>query len=88
MHYTRIILTRPFEVYVNSFLALLNAPYYLQPNTGTDEFRIRHSVQRLKDSQDDKLQVSRVSGTKHSQDEETRPTRPVQAVMVGSFHLR
>ncbi|KAJ8584255.1 hypothetical protein M405DRAFT_866374 [Rhizopogon salebrosus TDB-379] len=69
------------KLYVNSFLALLNAPYYLQPNTGTDEFRIHHSAQRLKDSQDDKLQASRVSGTKHSQDEETRPTCPVQAVM-------
>ncbi|KAG1842973.1 hypothetical protein F4604DRAFT_1597085, partial [Suillus subluteus] len=52
------------KLYVNSFMALLNAKYYLQANTGSlgsSELRVRHDVYRpelrINTSQDDKPQT-------------------------------
>ncbi|KAG1840177.1 hypothetical protein DFJ58DRAFT_94450, partial [Suillus subalutaceus] len=70
------------KLYVNSFMALLNAKYYLQANTGSvgsSEFRVRHDVYRpelrINTSQDDKPQ------TDVSDDVVLHPARPIQAVM-------
>ncbi|KAG0698366.1 hypothetical protein DFH29DRAFT_102304 [Suillus ampliporus] len=75
------------KLYVNSFVALLNASYYLQPNPGTtnsSEFSMRHAVYRpelhVRGSQDEELQVSRKNTFKdpdgkvaHSTQSVTRP---------------
>lgn len=75
----------PFQVYVNSFLALMNARYYMQPNdtepTGISEFRARrpslHSSSR--GSGTENLQAARINMFKTRHDEE------LQAVKVGGF---
>ncbi|KAG1840178.1 hypothetical protein DFJ58DRAFT_94462 [Suillus subalutaceus] len=71
------------KLYVNSFLALMNARYYLQADTGSvgsSEFRVRHDVYRpelrINTSQDDKPQ------TDVSDDVVLHTTRPIQAVML------
>ncbi|KAG0695668.1 hypothetical protein DFH29DRAFT_1005251 [Suillus ampliporus] len=75
-------------VYVNSFLALLNARYYVQPNadaTNSNASNIRHDVYRsnphIRTLPDEDLQLSGKSMFKHSDDELRYPTRPVQVVM-------
>ncbi|KAG0706001.1 hypothetical protein DFH29DRAFT_237766 [Suillus ampliporus] len=64
------------KLYVNSFLALMNAPHYLQPNADTinsSEFRMRYSTYRPElhfiVSQDEELQASRKNMIKHPDDE-------------------
>jgi len=81
----------PFQVYVNSFLALLNAQYYLQPSKNTSnpsKYHIRRSVYRpelrVDESQDENFEASPIN-LKHPDEEAPRPTRPAQAVMVGSY---
>ncbi|KAG0699680.1 hypothetical protein DFH29DRAFT_38704 [Suillus ampliporus] len=64
------------KLYVNSFLALLNAPHYLQPNAdaiNSSEFRMRYGTYRPElhsiVSQDEELQASRKNMIKHPDDE-------------------
>jgi hypothetical protein len=79
---------RPFQVYVNSYLALLNARYYLQPdNSDTADFlglRAPHPLPYNKESEDEKLQnfCKDVSRLPYDQ---LYPARPVQAVMVSNY---
>ncbi|KAG2033876.1 hypothetical protein BDR03DRAFT_984706 [Suillus americanus] len=70
------------KLYVNSFMALMNAGYYLQVNTGSvgsSKLRVRHDVYRpelrIDTSQDDKPQ------TDVSDDVVLHTTRPTQTVM-------
>ncbi|KAG2125368.1 hypothetical protein DEU56DRAFT_961897 [Suillus clintonianus] len=86
------------KLYVNSFLALLNAPSYLQPTTDTknnsSEVHMRHAVYRpelnIKALQDEGSQGSRKSMFKHSGDEgmhKTRsavPHRPIEVTVETS----
>ncbi|KAG1749195.1 hypothetical protein EDB19DRAFT_1904711 [Suillus lakei] len=72
------------KLYVNSFLALLNAQYYLPPTTDTNnsyQFQNRHGVYRpelhVKASQDEELKSSRKDVFKHPDDEVVHPTRSV-----------
>ncbi|KAJ8590748.1 hypothetical protein M405DRAFT_932601 [Rhizopogon salebrosus TDB-379] len=76
------------KVYINSFLALLNARYYLQHNKNiinSAECRIRHGAycpeQHTDASDDENFQTSKSIVFKHPNDEETRPTQYAQAVM-------
>ncbi|KAG2097418.1 hypothetical protein BD769DRAFT_1700989 [Suillus cothurnatus] len=77
----RIILTgRIILVYVNSYIALLNARYYAPPHADTmhhDVYRPRYHVRA---SQDEGPQASWKSMFKHS-DEVLHITRPGQAVL-------
>jgi hypothetical protein len=77
-----------FQVYVNSFLALLNARYYAQINTDTKNphpFHDHHGVyrpeQHVRASDDDELQVPRKDVFKHPDDEVVHPS---QSVKVGA----
>ncbi|KAG1724661.1 hypothetical protein EDB19DRAFT_1915414 [Suillus lakei] len=72
------------KLYVNSFLALLNAQYYLPPTTDTNnsyQFQNRHGVYRpelhVKASQDEEFKSSRKDVFKHPDDEMVHPTRSV-----------
>ncbi|KAG2098924.1 uncharacterized protein F5147DRAFT_839488, partial [Suillus discolor] len=74
------------KLYVNSFMALMNARYYLQAgadNVGSPKFRAGHNVfhpeLRIEMSQDEKLQTSR---TDVSDDAVLHTTRPIQAVKL------
>ncbi|KAG1803011.1 hypothetical protein EV424DRAFT_376106 [Suillus variegatus] len=74
------------KLYVNSFMALMNARYYLQAgadSVGSPKFRAGHNVfhpeLRIETSQDEKLQISR---TDVSDDAVLRITRPIQAVKL------
>ncbi|KAG1733046.1 uncharacterized protein EDB91DRAFT_1301101 [Suillus paluster] len=72
------------KLYVNSFLALLNAPYYLQSNTGTVDSSMRHGVYRPElhhgVSQDEESQTSRKNMmVKHPDDEVA--VHPIPSVM-------
>ncbi|KAG1785333.1 uncharacterized protein HD556DRAFT_142543 [Suillus plorans] len=74
------------KLYVNSFIALLNARYYLQAgadSVGSPKFRAGHDVfhpeLRIETSQDEKLQISR---TDVSDDAVLHTTRPIQAVKL------
>jgi len=74
------------KLYVNSFLALLNAPYYMHPNTGTAETPragVYRPELRIGESEDDRLQTYKASTDvfKRTNDEELHPTLPVQAAM-------
>ncbi|OAX33155.1 hypothetical protein K503DRAFT_869723 [Rhizopogon vinicolor AM-OR11-026] len=73
------------KVYINSFLALLNARYYMQPTkntTNSAEYHIRPGPdQHINVLQDGTFQTSRKNMMKHSDEGELRPTRPVQAVL-------
>ena len=77
-----------FQVYVNSFLALLNVRYYPQANAGTidPESHTRHEVYHpeLAASQDNDLQASRKNMFSYSDNEVVHPTRPARTAMVGS----
>ncbi|KAG2038662.1 hypothetical protein BDR03DRAFT_918286 [Suillus americanus] len=73
------------KLYVNSFLALLNARYYTQVNTDTDNsyaLSNRHRVYRpelhVRASEDEELQASRKDVFKHPDDEAVRPSRSVK----------
>lgn len=61
----------------------------MQPNKKTisnsAEYHIHHGPgQHVNLSQDETFQSSRTHILKHPDEEERRPTRPVQAVLVGS----
>jgi hypothetical protein len=77
-----------FQVYVNSFLALLNAQYYLQYSADSVKYRVHRDVYRpelhVNMLQDDNLPTSRNDVFKHPDGEVLRLTRPVQAIMVGA----
>ncbi|KAG2127107.1 hypothetical protein DEU56DRAFT_982781 [Suillus clintonianus] len=74
------------NLYVNSFIALLNARHYMQANTIVDSHELngRHVVYRpelpISASQDEELQPSQ----KDSQDGVLHITRPIQASMPQS----
>ncbi|OAX33665.1 hypothetical protein K503DRAFT_748458 [Rhizopogon vinicolor AM-OR11-026] len=76
------------KLYVNSYLALLNARYYLQPNNSdtiqSSEHHIHHGVyhQELHSnmSQDRNFQSSRTNIFKHPDEDSLHATRYVQAV--------
>ncbi|OAX32800.1 hypothetical protein K503DRAFT_869953 [Rhizopogon vinicolor AM-OR11-026] len=70
------------KLYINSYLALLNARYYLQPNAGTIKSS-EHGVYHPELSQDGNFQTSpfRTNTFKHSNKDASHPTRPIQAVM-------
>ncbi|KAG1861759.1 hypothetical protein DFJ58DRAFT_871699 [Suillus subalutaceus] len=76
------------KLYVNSYLALLNARHYGQPHADTthsSDYHMRHDVYRPRldvgASQDEELQASQKSMFKHPDDEVSHITRPVQVVM-------
>jgi len=78
----------PFQVYINSYIALLNARYYLQPNTDVTaspkphiEFNIHNLELPIRALQDNKLQTS---GRSSFEEKVADPTRPGQAFMVSS----
>jgi hypothetical protein len=78
---------RPFQVYVNSYLALLNAHYYLQPDSSDtadiSEFRAHRPASHNRELEDEKHQNSSRDVCRLPYDQ-LYPTRPVQAVMVGN----
>ncbi|KAG1724669.1 hypothetical protein EDB19DRAFT_295636 [Suillus lakei] len=71
------------KLYVNSFLALLNAPHYLKPTADTDnsyQFQNRHGVYHPElhiRSQGEELKAFRKDVLKHPDDEVVHPTRSV-----------
>ncbi|KAG0695670.1 hypothetical protein DFH29DRAFT_257379 [Suillus ampliporus] len=76
------------KLYVNSFLALLNARYYVEPNADDinyEESNIRHDVYcpnlHIRTSRDADLQLSGKNMFKNLDDEVRYPTRSVQVVM-------
>ncbi|KAG1822493.1 uncharacterized protein BJ212DRAFT_806974 [Suillus subaureus] len=76
------------KLYVNSYIALLNARYYSQPQADrmySSEYHIRHDVYRpklhVRALQDEELQASQKSMFTHPDDGMLHITRPVQAVM-------
>ncbi|KAG1879080.1 hypothetical protein F4604DRAFT_552315 [Suillus subluteus] len=72
------------KLYVNSFLALLNARYYTQVNSDTNNshpFHNRHGVYRPElhvRASEDELQASRKDVLKHPDDEDVHPSRFVK----------
>ncbi|KAG1717701.1 hypothetical protein EDB19DRAFT_1809846, partial [Suillus lakei] len=80
-NYPRIMLTcGSVLIYVNTYIALLNAEYYVQVNADTMvsfEFHIRHDVYRprphVRASQNEELQASRKSMFQHPDDESQQP---------------
>ena len=81
----------PFQVYVNSFLALLNAQYYLQPSDSgvadISKLRAHRPSPYHGESEAENVQGSQMNVYKHpyDHDHELHATRPVQAVMVSSW---
>jgi hypothetical protein len=79
---------RPFQVYVNSYLALLNARHFLQPGNldtaGISGLRAHRPSPHNRESEDEKLQNSSkdVSRLPYDPRDQLCPTRLVQAVMV------
>lgn len=76
------------KLYVNSYIALLNARYYSQPQAGTMHSSDHHKCHDLYcprlhvgAPQDEELQAYRKSMFKHPDDEVLHITRPVRAVM-------
>jgi spore maturation protein CgeB len=74
-----------FQVYVNSFLALLNARHYTQDNIDTNNsypFHNRHGVYRpklhIRASEDEELHVSRKDVFTHPSDEAVHPSRHIK----------
>jgi hypothetical protein len=80
----------PFQVYVSSYIALLNAPYYMQPKgsetVNISEFRAHHPTLHST-SESDNPQETRKDGSRHlyDHDDQLHPTRPFHAVMVSSY---
>ncbi|KAG0698372.1 hypothetical protein DFH29DRAFT_878048 [Suillus ampliporus] len=82
---------RVFDIYVNSYIALLNTRYYLQGNADnidSSEFHNGYGVYRpelcIGASQDENLRAPRKNVFKQPDHEVVHPTRPAQAAMVGS----
>jgi hypothetical protein len=79
----------PFQVYVSSYIALLNAPYYMQPKgseaVNISEFRA-HRPSLHSTSESDNPREARKDGSRHlcDHDDQLHPTRPFHAVMVSS----
>lgn len=79
-----------FQVYVNSYLALLNAPHYLQPSepdtVNISTFHAHRPSLHTRELEAEEVQESRKDVVKHpyGQDNELYPARPVQVVMVSS----
>lgn len=71
------------KLYVNSYLALLNVQYYVQPNADKSGFRhgVYHPKLHVNASQTRELRASRKSMFEHPDGEVMHITRPVQAVM-------
>lgn len=77
------------KLYVNSFLALLNARYYLQGNADNNDSSNKRRVRRflyqpeshIKVPQVEGVQASRKSMSKHPDDDEVIFTRPAQTDM-------
>ncbi|OJA19687.1 hypothetical protein AZE42_06943 [Rhizopogon vesiculosus] len=78
------------KLYINSFLALLNARHYLQTKpdaVSLSKYHVHHGIYRpelrVNVPQDENLKISRedVFNSKHADEEELRPIRPAQAVM-------
>jgi hypothetical protein len=80
----------PFQVYINSYIALLNAPYYMQPKgsetVDISEFRVNRPTLHST-SESDNPQETRKDGSRHphGHDDQLHPTRPLHAVMVSSY---
>ena len=80
----------PFQVYVGSYIALLNAPYYLQPKgsetADISEFRAHrptlHSICGSGGPQETRKDRSRHP---YNHDDQLHPARPFCAVMVSSY---
>jgi hypothetical protein len=76
MHSQNVVLTTgPVSVYVNSFLALLNARHYLQPAAENNHFsdvHMHHGIYRpelnVEASKDEEFQGSRKNMFKHPSD--------------------
>ncbi|KAG2352144.1 hypothetical protein BDR07DRAFT_1439264 [Suillus spraguei] len=73
------------KLYVNSFLALMNARYYARANAGTDNFYLPnsyHGVYRpgihTRALEDEELQASRKDVFKYLHDESVHPSRSVK----------
>jgi hypothetical protein len=73
-----------FQVYVNSYIALLNAPYHLQPKN-LSELRPHHNRPTLH-SGGSEAESLRKDTFKHSHDHDDR-AHPLQAVKVSSCIL-
>ncbi|KAJ8584408.1 hypothetical protein M405DRAFT_747062 [Rhizopogon salebrosus TDB-379] len=75
------------KLYVNSYLALLNAHYYLQPDNSDaadiSEFRAHRPASHNRELEDEKHQNSSRNVCRLPYDQ-LYLTRPVQAVMVGN----
>ncbi|KAG1861755.1 hypothetical protein DFJ58DRAFT_246061 [Suillus subalutaceus] len=76
------------KLYVNSYIALLNARYYAQPHADTihsSDYHMRRDIYHprlhVRASQDKELQASQKSMFSYPGDEVLHITRPVQAVM-------
>ncbi|KAG1723225.1 hypothetical protein EDB19DRAFT_1916224 [Suillus lakei] len=73
------------KLYINSYIALLNAGYYVRANADrmySSEFHTRRDVYRPKlHVEDGELQTSRKSMFQHPDDQVLHITRPIQAVM-------
>lgn len=77
------------KLYVNSYIALLNARYYMQSDTDTaNSFELRElrgasidTSTGLQDVSHEKFPTFRRSMFAHPQIEVVPPTRPLQAVM-------
>ncbi|KAJ8584409.1 hypothetical protein M405DRAFT_826892 [Rhizopogon salebrosus TDB-379] len=74
------------KLYVSSYIALLNAPYYMQPKgsetVNISEFRA-HRPTLHSTSESDNPQETRKDGSRHlyDHDDQLHPTRPFHAVM-------
>lgn len=76
-----------FQVYVNSYIALLNARYYTQPNADSiDSFELRRKPPSpgLRDMSQEKFPSFRRSFLAHPDVEVVPPTQPLAVVMVCS----
>ncbi|KAJ8584412.1 hypothetical protein M405DRAFT_466393 [Rhizopogon salebrosus TDB-379] len=78
------------KLYVSSYIALLNAPYYMQPKgsetVNISEFRA-HRPTLHSTSESDNPQETRKDGSRHlyDHDDQLHPVRPFHAVMVSSY---
>src|ERR1700710_2078004 len=82
----------PFQVYVSSYIALLNAPYYIQPEgsetVNISEFRA-HRPTLHSTSASNNPQETRKDGSGHpyDHDDQLPPTRHFHAVTVSSYFI-
>ncbi|KAG2353171.1 hypothetical protein BDR07DRAFT_735389 [Suillus spraguei] len=73
------------KLYVNSYLALLNARYYTRVNADTNSSYLSHShhevyrpVLHIRPLEDEELQASRKGVSKHLDNETVNPSRLVK----------